>query len=147
MKKLIIVLLVTTLIPTMGMAMKNMNQENDHANVGHGTMAMDGVQLLQEEVVEGVKATAHLMDSKDGKGKMLMIMFTDEKSGAMISEGRVAVKIESPDSMVSEAQKMTTSDGMFASNVNLDLKGTYRFKVGTQLQDGKKRLFQFHHEV
>ena len=146
MRKLLIVALMATMFPTTGMAMKDMEHKNDNPTAERGSMAMDGVQLLQEMIIDGVKATAHLMNSKDGMGKMLMILFTDEKSGAMISEGRVAVKIESPDQKVSEAQKMMKSDGMFGSNVSFDQKGTYKFSVGTMLEDGKKRVFQFHYE-
>lgn len=157
MKKLLILALMATLIPASAMAMKGMEHKKEGMKMGHdgmkmekgmemdhGGMGMDGVVLLQEEVVDGVKGAAHLMDHR--KGQMLMLMFTDEASGKMISKGRVAVKIEDPDEKVGEAQKMKKSKGMFGVPVSFDKKGTYHFKVGTKLADGEKRTFDFHYE-
>ncbi len=163
MKKLIILALMIMLVPAGAMAMKGMDHKTEAKEMDHGKMEMDhdskkmdhgsmdmsgmkGVVMLQDEVVEGVKGSAHLMDSEDGKGKMLVVMFTDEKSGAMLSDGRCAVKVESPDEKVGEAQKMMKHTGMFGTGVKFDQKGMYHFKVGTKLADGEKRTFHFHHE-
>ncbi len=146
MKKLLILALLAMVIPTTAMAMKGMEHQGDDNKMASGGMAMDGVVMLQEEVVDGVKAAAHLMDGKNGMGKMLMVMFTDAKTGAMISEGRCAVKVETPDEKVGAAQKMMKSKGMFGTAVSFDQPGVYHFKIGTKLADGKKRTFHFHHE-
>jgi len=151
MKKLLILALMVMLVPASAMAMKEMGDKNDgmkmdhkDMKMDHGAMGMEGVMMLQDEVVDGVKGAAHLMDAK--MGKMLMLMFTDEKTGAMISEGRCAVKVKSLDEKVGEAQMMMPSQGMFGVGVALDQKGMYRFEVGTKLADGKKRVFHMHFE-
>lgn len=162
MKKLLILALVALSIPATAMAMKGMENHDDSKKMDHGSMKMDkgmemdhgsmdmsgmsGVVMLQDEVVDGVKGSAHLMDAEDGTGKKLMIMFTDEKTGAMLSDGRCAVKVESPDEKVGEAQQMMKHTGMFGAGVALEQKGMYHFKVGTKLADGKKRTFHFHLE-
>ena len=147
MKQMMILILMAMLIPVTSMAMQDMEKKNDSMQMGQGSMGMEGVLLLQEEVVDGVKAAAHLMDGKDGMGKMLMLMFTDEKSGAMISSGRVAVKVVSPDEKVGDAQMMMKSKGMFGTAVKFDQKGVYHFKVGTNLEDDVKRSFKFYYEA
>jgi hypothetical protein len=147
MKKMMILILMTMLIPMTSMAMQEMESKNGAMKMEQGSMGMEGVLLLQEEVVDGVKAAAHLMDGKDGMGKMLMLMFTDEKSGAMISSGRVAVKVVSPDEKVGDAQMMMKSKGMFGAAVQFEQKGIYHFNVGTKLEDGVKRSFKFYHEA
>ena len=150
MKKLLILALMVLLVPATGMAMKTMDHSEmkmDHKEMkmDHKEMKMEGVIMLQDEVVDGVKGSAHLMD--DAKmGKMLMVMFTDEKSGAMLSDGRCAVKVESPDEKIGEAQMMMKSKGMFGTAVAFTQKGMHQFQVGTKLADGKKRSFHFHHD-
>ncbi|WP_020675440.1 hypothetical protein [Geopsychrobacter electrodiphilus] len=143
MKKLLILALMVVLVPATGMAMKAM--DNKDMKMDKGSMAMEGVIMLQDEVVDGVKGAAHLMDDPK-MGKMLMVMFTDEKTGAMLSEGRCALKIETPDEKVGEAQMMMKSKGMFGVGVKLEQKGMYHLKVGTKLADGTKRAFHFHYE-
>jgi hypothetical protein len=143
MKKLLILVLMALIIPASAMAMKGM--EHDSKKMDHGSMGMDGVVLLQDEVVDGVKASAHLMDMKGG-GQMIMVMFTEAEGGKMITKGRVAVKIESPDEKIGDPKKMKKSKGMFGTGVKFDQKGMYHFKVGTKLADGEKRTFHFHHE-
>jgi len=153
MKKLLILALMVMLVPTTAMAMKGMEGKSDgmamdqkDMKMDHGNMAMKGVIVLQDEVVDGVKGVGHLMDAKDGMGKMLMVMFTDEMTGDMISEGRCAVKTKSPDAKVGEAQMMMPNQGMFGAGVTFDQKGMYSFEVGTKLADGKKRVFHMHFE-
>ena len=147
MKRMMILVLMAMLIPMTSMAMQEMENKNEAMQMDQGSMGMEGVLLLQEEVVDGVKAAAHLMDGENGMGKMLMLMFTDEKSGAMISSGRVAVKVESPDEKLGDAQMMMKSKGMFGTAVKFDQQGVYHFKVGTKLEDGQKRSFKFFYEA
>ncbi len=151
MKKLIILALMALLIPAAAMAMKDMDHSkmdmsHDSKKMDHGSMGMEGVVMLQDEVVDGVKGSAHLMDMDGGMGQMLMVMFTDEKTGDMIMKGQVAVKVESPDEKIGDARKMKKSKGMFGAGIKLEQKGMFHFKVGTKLKDGKKRTFHFHHE-
>jgi hypothetical protein len=174
MKKLILTILMTLLVPVAAMAMDHSKMEMDHdaKKMDHSKMEMDhdakkmdhggkdmdhggkdmdhggmqGMVMLKDVVVDGVKGAAHLMDAPDGKGQMLMVMFTDEKTGAMVKEGRCAVKIETPDGKVGEPLMLMEKNGMFSARVNLEHKGMHRFVVGTKLADGQKRSFQFHHE-
>ncbi|SDZ89832.1 hypothetical protein SAMN05660420_00645 [Desulfuromusa kysingii] len=136
MKKMIILALLALSVSLNAMAMKSMD---------HSSMDMGGVIMLQDDEVEGVKAAAHLMDMKDGMGRMLMVMFTDVKSGALINEGQCAVKVESPDQKISNPQMMMMSDNMFNSGVKLEQKGNYKFTIGTKLSDGQKRSFNFNY--
>ena len=154
MKRLMILALLIALLPATTMAMKgmehkdgDMSKESGAMKMDHGSMGMEGVMMLQDEVVDGVKGAAHLMDMEGGMGQMLMVMFTNEKTGNMISKGKVAVKIESPDENVGDAKKMKKSKGMFGTGVKFEQKGIYHFKVGTKLEDGVKRQFHFHTEV
>ena len=168
MKKLLMTIFLALMIPAVGLAMQDMDSKHDHDmdskhddhDMGskhemdskhdhgkdHSSMGMTGIIMLKDDEVEGVKGTGHLMDGKGGKGKMLMIMFIDAKSGAMVSEGQVALKVEGPDMKIGEAQKMMKNRGMYEVDVNLDQKGPYTFTVGTKLEDGKKRVFQFKYE-
>lgn len=160
MKKLLILAMMAMVLPVTAMAdmghkgdgkaMKSGGMAMDHKDDGkkkeHGSMGMDGVVMLQDEVVDGVKGSAHLMEMEGGKGQMLMVMFTDVESGKMLSSGRVAVKVESPDEKVGAAQKMMKSKGMFGTKVSFEQKGVYHFRVGSKLADSKKRTFHFHHE-
>ncbi len=152
MKKLLMLLLVTMLIPTVTMAMdhkkdsKDMDHKIESKEMDHGSMGMEGVVMLQDEVVNGVKGSEKKKDMDGGMGQMLMVMFTEEKSGKMITKGKVAVKVESPDEKIGDAKKMKKSKGMFGTGVKLDQKGVYHFKVGTKLADGEKRTFHFHAE-
>ena len=158
MKKLLILALMIMLVPAAAMAMKDMENgkmdmdhgkmDMDHGkmDMDHGKMGMEGVVMLQDEVVDGVKGSAHLMDMEGGMGQMLMVMFTDAKSGEMITTGAVALKIESPDEKTGAAQKMTKSKGMFGADVKFEQQGMHHFMVGTKLADGKKRTFHFHYE-
>lgn len=145
MKKMILLVLMTMLVPAAAMAMDHSKMEMDHdaKKMDHG--GMQGVVMLQDDVVDGVKGSAHLMDAKDGKGQMLMVMFTNEKTGAMISEGRCAVKIETPEEKEGKPLMMMAHNGMFGVNVSFDQQGMHHFKVGTKLADGQKRTFHFHH--
>lgn len=167
MKKLILMVLMTMLIPAAAMAMNHGKMDMDHdakkmdhdakdmdhdsKDMDHSKMDMDhsgmqGMVMLKDVVVDGIKGAAHLMDAEDGKGQMLMVMFTDEKTGAMIKEGRCAVKIETPDGKVGEPLMLMEKNGMFSASVSLEHKGMHRFVVGTKLADGQKRSFEFHHK-
>ena len=38
-------------------------------------------------------------------------------------------------------------DGHFGADVTLDMPGEYHFRLGTELADGTKRKYHFHHVV
>jgi len=115
---------------------------------------MNGMMMLGDQTENGVKAMAHIKDIHEGMAKMgmeqthhLMIMFMDTATGKPIGGGSVAVKIKDPAGKVSKpiplmAMKMGMGEG-FGSDITLPEKGKYEIIVGSKLEDGKKRQFQF----
>jgi hypothetical protein len=129
----------------------------------HGSMEMDhsGVmsmgKLIHTETVDGVKATFRLIDLKERMKGMempagmkdthhLMIMFADAKTGKMLSEGQVKVKIAGPDKSEQVKTLMGMSGG-FGSDVNLSVKGKYGIMTKFLLKGGKVRSSKFWYEV
>lgn len=156
MKKLIFLVLLTLLVSANAMAMKSMDHSTmatDHGSMqmaadgsmDHSNGEMGGVIMLQDDVVDGVKAAAHLMGMKGGMEPMLMVMFTDVKSGTLISDGHCALKVEAPDQKISKPEMMMMSQNMFSTGINLEQQGNYKFTVGTKLSDGQKRSFNFNY--
>jgi len=147
-KQLFIMMMVVLLmVPAGAMAMKAMDHSKMKMDSSSG-MAMGGdMVMLQGVEVDGVKASAHLMDTKKQMAEHgmsmthhIMVGFMTGK-GKNIEKGQVAVKVESPDGKVSKANKMMGMDGQFGTDVTLDQKGTYTFMIGTKLADGKQRMF------
>jgi hypothetical protein len=110
------------------------------------------MMMMQDEEVDGVMGSAHMMDVKEKMAEHgmsmthhIMVSFMDTE-GNPIEKGSAAVKIESPDEKVSKPIMMMGMDGAFGADITLDQKGMYHFKVGTKLADGKKRTFHFHFE-
>jgi hypothetical protein len=160
----VLALLLSLSLPLSAIAMSHGDSGHDHGSkkamdhgkmegMDHGKMAMEGSMImLQEEEVDGVSASAHLMDVKEKMAEHgmsqthhIMISFMDAE-GHRIETGSAAVKIESPDEKVGKPIKMMAMDGHFGADITLDQKGTYHFKVGTKLPDGQKRTFHFHYE-
>ena len=105
---------------------------------------MNGMMMLGNQTENGVKAMAHIKDIHEGMAKMgmdqthhFMVMFTDTASG----------KIKDPAGNVGEPiQLMPMNMGMgqaFGSDITLPAKGKYQFEIGSKLEDGHKRQFQF----
>lgn len=154
MKQHLLALLVITALalPAGAQAMKH----GDGEKMEHGSMSgmdMGGAMImLEDQEVDGVMGSAHLMDVKAKMAehgmKMthhIMVGFMNA-AGDEISSGQVALKIKSPDGTVSQATRMMGMTGQFGVDINLDQKGTYQFMVGTKLDDGKKRTFHFEYE-
>lgn len=118
---------------------------------GHGGMAAAGSMLdLGEKTEKGVEAMAHVKDVKAAMAKMgmktthhFMVMFSDEKTGAAIDKGTVAVKITSPDGTVTGPTELMGMQGHFGADVVLDKPGEYTFQVGSKLADGTARQYEF----
>jgi hypothetical protein len=126
----------------------------------HGSMNMEmGHSMgtpIHTEIVDGVKVTYHLIDLKERMKGMempagmkdthhLMIMFTDAKTGKMLSNGEVKVKIAGPDKS-SQIKSLMGMGGGFGSDVNLSMKGKYGIMTKFRLNDGKVRVCQFWYE-
>lgn len=165
MKKKMMVLMIAAalMVPAGVMAMKGMDHGDhgkaesmghDMKKMDHGSMGMDGKMImLQDEEVEGVMGSAHMLDVKEKMAKHgmsmthhIMVGFMDTE-GNPLDKGSVAVKVESPDGSVSKPIKLMGMKGQFGADITLDQEGMYHFKVGTKLADGKKRTFHFHYEV
>ncbi len=142
-------------------AMEGMKQDKmekmEHGSMagmkhGEGDMTMgEGMIILGEETEEGVKAMAHLNNVKDTMAKMgmkethhFMVAFVDT-AGKLVTEGTVAVKIKNPAGKEGKAIKLMEMEGHFGADIELPENGEYQFKVGTKLEDGKKREYQFHY--
>jgi hypothetical protein len=67
-------------------------------------------------------------------------------AGKSIETGQVAIKVESPDGKISEANRMMGMDGQFGADVTLDQKGAYMLMIGTKLADGQQRMFHLSFE-
>ena len=171
MKKQLLVMMMAVLLlaPAGAMAMKGMDhgdmkdmKDMDHGSMekmdhgkkmDHGGMAMGkGMIMLPDVEVDGVMASAHLMDTKEKMAKHgmsmthhLMVGFMNSQ-GEDLDKGQVAVKVQSPDGQVAKANKMMVMDGQFGADITLDQQGTYMFMIGTKLADGKKRMFHMSFE-
>ncbi len=139
MKKQIMVLVVMLLMfPLAAMAMQ-------HDMSG---MAMSGKMIMLQDVeVDGVMASAHMKDIKEKMAEHgmsqthhFMVGFMNNE-GAALSDGQVALKIESPNGSISEPIRLMGMSGAFGSDITLDQKGVYKFIIGTKLADGKTRSF------
>jgi hypothetical protein len=130
--------------------MKNM----DHAQMDHGSMT--GMQSLGECVRDEVQSRADIKaygaDAVASMAKMgmdgthhLMVYFSD-KSGGEITDGVVAVRIKGPDGKQSAPVKLMGMGKGFGGDIVLKAKGEYELEVGTKLQDGKKRVFEYSYE-
>ena len=176
MKQIVLVLTLALMIPFVAMATDHSKMDHskmdknkmDHSQMDHGSMDknkmdhskmdMGGMSMggdmimLQNEEVDGVKGSAHMMDVKEKMAKHgmatthhIMIDFKDGH-GMSMAKGKVAVKVESPDGKISKPIMMMGMGESFGADITLDQKGMYHFKIGTKLGDGKKRTFHMHHD-
>lgn len=133
-------------------------QAMEHATTEHDTMAgmeMGGDEImLPEATVDGVKAMAHLLDTRKAMAEAgmpmthhLMISFTDLATGKAMGSGMVAVKVVDPAGKKQEPVQMMAMEGSFGADVALSEKGKYVFEVGTKLGNGEKRQFLFEYMV
>lgn len=119
-----------------------------HGAAGHAAME-DGMVMLGEQTVDGVKAVATIKDVRDVMAKAgmkethhLQILFTDAK-GKTVTSGTVAVKMTSPAGGDVGPLALAGMDGHFGVDLTLAAPGAYRLAVGTKLADGVKRQFEF----
>ncbi len=135
-----------------------MDHGMDHGKMDHDAMMKDGdMKMLGSEVKKGVKARVHIKDVSEAMAKMgmdhthhLMVSFVKDNNGAegmAIEKGAVAVKVINPDESESKPVKMIGMEGHFGADLALQQPGLYHFRIGTKLEDGKKRQYHFHVEV
>lgn len=127
-----------------------------HMEMDHGSMSSMG-KMIHTETVDGVNVMFHLIDLKERMKGMempsgmkdthhLMIMFTDVKTGKMLSEGEVKVKISGPDKS-EQVKNLMGMGGGFGSDVNLSVKGKYGIMTKFLLKDGTVKSSKFWYEV
>ena len=130
---------------------KGHDMGDDHSN--HGEL-----QAIGEKTEGGVRAVAKIkaydaaavasMEKMGMSGTHhLMVFFTDEKGGAEITEGKVALKVKGPGDEKPKPIELMQMDSGFGADVALKTKGHYELEVGTKLKDGKTRKFEFHQTV
>jgi hypothetical protein len=136
-------------MPAQGM---NMGHEMPGGHVMPGTH--EQMIMLGDQVVDGIKADAHLNDVKEAMAKIglkethhLMVLFQEAETGKAVPTGTAALKIKGPDNVESAAIPLMGMDGHFGADIILGAPGMYTFTIGTKLADGKTRQFEFSHEL
>ena len=129
--------------------------EQGSMRMEHGGMMSMG-KLIHTQNVDGVMATFRLIDMRERMKGMempgmkdthhLMVTFTDAKTGKMLSEGEVKVKIAGPDKS-EQVKTMMGMEGGFGADVNLSAKGKYGIMTKCKLADGKVRTVKFWYTV
>jgi hypothetical protein len=156
MKRTAAIIMAATFALSAPLAVSAAEHGSMHMETEHGGMTSMG-KLIKTETVQGDKATFRLIDMKEKMKGMempagmkdthhLMIMFADAKTGKMLSEGEVKVKIAGP----GKSEQMKTMMGMeggFGADVNLSAKGKYGIMTKCKLADGKVRTFKFWYTV
>ncbi len=129
------------------------------AHAGHGSVqaaggAHDRMEMLGNQVRDGVRATAQISDISKALAAAgmpqthhLMVDFTDEAGNSKIATGRVAVRVVTPSGQTLPAVSLQGMDGEFGGDIELKEKGKYTLQVGSQVHDNKARQFEFQYEV
>lgn len=162
MKRFTFALLVTVMVMGMPMLATAMSHEKGKAmadDMKHGDMDMHkghdmanmdgGFAEIGKDTKNGVVATVKVKtyDEKTlaTMQKMgmeathhVMVFFTDEKTGAELVSGKVALKLKDQDAKPVMLMQMGSG---FGSDVALK-PGMYTFEIGTKLDDGNQRQFE-----
>jgi len=172
MKKTAVIIAATCFAlsaPLAAIAMDNESMPMDHGSMpmDHGSMPMEhgsmkmehggGMmamgKLAHEEVVDGVRATFNVIDIKAKMKEMgmkethhIMVVFTDAKSGAKLSEGEVKVKVVGPDKK-EQVKDLMGMEGGFGSDFTMAKPGKYGVMTKFKLKDGKVRSVKFRYTV
>ena len=116
-----------------------------------GMMSMG--KLAHEEVVDGVKATFNVIDIKAKMKEMgmkethhLMVVFTDAKSGAKLSDGEAKIKVIGPDKK-EQVKELMGMEGGFGADFTMAKPGKYGVMAKLRLKDGKVRSVKFRYTV
>lgn len=156
MKKMVLVLAAVLLAcsaPLSALAM-------DHDMSKHGdSMVMDKGGEMQMgkpahvAVADGVKASFYFLDIKAKMQAMgmketnhIMVMFTDAKTGKMLPDGDVKIKVLAPDKS-EQVKELMEMKGGFGSDFTLAQKGKYGVMCKFKLDDGKVRSVKFWYQV
>jgi hypothetical protein len=151
MKKLALIIAATTLALSAPAAFAD---DHGSMDMGHGDHSMMSTgKLAHEEVVDGVKATFNVIDIQQKMKEMgmkethhIMVMFTDAKTGKMLSGGEVKIKVLGPDKY-EQVKDLMGMEGGFGSDFTLPKKGKYGVMCKFKLADGKVRNARFWYTV
>ncbi len=153
MKKLAVILAAGSLaLAVPAFAHEGMDMPMDHGSMKHdgGMMAMG--KMIHQGTVDGVKASFHAIDIKEKMAKMgmkethhLMVMFTDAKTGKMLSNGEVMIKVMGPDKS-EQVKTLMGMEGGFGADFTMPRKGKYGIMCKFKL-DGKVRSTKFWYTV
>jgi len=126
---------------------------HDMTKMGHN-MAGDDASFVEfgTSSSEGVKATAKIkaydaatlaaMEKMGVAGTHhVMVFFADEKTGADIAAGQIALKVKGPDGATTEPVMLMSMGKGFGADVSLKAGTMYTFELGSKLEDGVKRKF------
>ena len=156
-KKMIVVAVVSCalLAPLGASAMDHdaMPMEHGSMKMEHGGGMMVMGKMAHEEVVDGVKATFKVIDIKAKMEKMgqkathhIMVMFTDAKTGKMLSKGEATVKVLAPDK-TTQVKPLMGMEGGFGADFTMPGTGKYGVMCKFRLADGKTRSVKFWYQV
>ena len=143
------VLALSAPLAALAMDHESMPMEHGSMKMEHGSGMMAMGKLAHEEVVDGVKTSFRVIDIKAKMKEMgmkethhIMVVFTDAKSGAKLSEGEVKVKVTGPDKK-EQVKEMMGMEGGFGSDFTMPEKGKYGVMAKFKLKDGKVRSVKF----
>lgn len=129
--------------------------EGHDMHAGHSGMG----GTAHEEVIDGVKAAFTIQTMAEAMKAMGMEMpkdvkethhvsvaFTDVKSGKVLTEGEVKVKLQGPDK-AEQTKDMMGMHGHFGADFTMAKKGKYGVMSRFKLADGKLRQAKFWYTV
>jgi len=156
MKKLALIIAAATLALAAPAAFAADHEGHDHGSMDmeHGDHSMMSMgKAAHEEVVDGVKATFNVINIQQRMKEMgmkethhIMVMFTDAKTGKMMSNGEVRIKVMGPDKS-EQVKDLMGMEGGFGSDFTLPKKGKYGVMCKFKLADGKVRNDKFWYTV
>ena len=135
-----------------------MDMEHNHGSMQmeHDSMEYSGHMMgkvAYEEIVDSVKAVFSVLDIKAKMKEMgmkethhIMATFKDAKSGKVLSEGDVKVKVVGPDKS-EQVKDLMGMEGGFGADFFMPAKGKYGVMAKFKLADGKVRSAKFCYTV
>lgn len=153
MKKLVLAIAATLALSAP--AAFAMDHEGHDMHSGHADMG----GAAHEEVIDGIKATFNVQTMADAMKAMGMEMpkgvkethhisvaFKDVKSGKVLTEGEVKVKVQGPDKK-EQTKDLMGMHGHFGADFELAKKGKYGVMCKFQLKGGKVQQAKFWYTV
>jgi hypothetical protein len=163
MKKTAAILTIATL--ALAAPVASFAAEHGSMKMEHGGQMTPGIVTVYNGVVDGVNVTFKLLDMREHMKAMkmempkgmkdthhLMVEFKDAKTGKVMGEGEVKVKVVGPDKseQVKDLMSMGGMAGMsagFGADFNFSEKGKYSVMATFKIADGKVRIVKFWYTV